>query len=62
MTKDNPELICPSCMWQGDDYEYHGGECPNCQGELMAREEWDEEQAINNRDDELEERRLNNDD
>jgi len=55
------EFICSSCMWQGDlDDVSPGGECPKCQDACMDREQYDRQEAENNRDEELEERRNGN--
>lgn len=65
---DNPNYICPSCMWQGDEPDRiecpNCGQiqlCPSCSDPVMDRKEYDKAQADNNREDELEERRLSHD-
>ena len=58
------EFICPSCMWQGDFEDIVlcpncGKLCPACGEVVQRREEYDRQEAENNRDEELEERRNN---
>lgn len=53
MSEDNPELICPSCMWQGDNDDTIGcpycneAICPKCHNELQTMEEYKEQEVSN---------------
>jgi hypothetical protein len=56
-TEEHPDLVCPSCMWEGDEDD--AVVCPKCSDRLLDYSVWAEEQAANNRDEELEEERNN---
>jgi len=64
MSKEHPDFICPSCMWQGDETDAFA--CPDCcmpmclkcGEELLSMANYKQAQANNARDEELEERRI----